>query len=111
MHLMSNISGTSKELRAFVRKNFDLLQIITGLMSRPSLPKIFVVNYVWIANNFTIDAKDLELGEIRSLAKIFGDFLDPMMSSDADELVVVDILKGLSRLSEVTDPQVLKIIS
>jgi hypothetical protein len=51
MFLFGNITGTSAELRAGMRKNFDLLQVISGIMNRGSLPKIFIKNYIWVASN------------------------------------------------------------
>lgn len=110
MFLFGNITGTSPDLRASTRNNFDLLSVISGLMNLGSLPKIFIKNYIWVATNISYDAKHLDQKDIRNLSKIFGNFLEVFKEQD-DELALQDLVKGLSKLSEISDNENIEILN
>jgi hypothetical protein len=76
MFLFGNITGTSSDLRATIRVNFDLTKLIKQLMTLSTLPKIFIKNYVWVASNLAEDSQYLEKEDIRNLIKILGEFLE-----------------------------------
>jgi hypothetical protein len=108
MFLFGNITGTSRDLRASIRANFDLTNLIIGIMSLSTLPKIFIKNYVWVASNLAMDAAELDLECIRNLVKIFGDFLE-VFKNHEDELAMSDCVKGLSKIVEVSNPTIIKV--
>lgn len=47
---------------------------------------------------------------MRNLSKIFGNFLEVFKETD-DELALLDLVKGLSKLSEITENDVINVLN
>jgi hypothetical protein len=47
---------------------------------------------------------------VKNLSKIFGNFLEVFKETD-DELALLDLVKGLSKLSEITENDVINVLN
>ena len=93
MHIFGNITGTSKFLREYVKDNFNLVEVINSIINSSSVFPIFPIalskNFVWVARNFTLDAKDLSLAEITGIVNIFSEYIEPFSKSEfMDEVAI-----------------------
>ena len=90
MHIFGNITGTSKFLRHYVRDNFNLVEVINSIITSSSIfPIALSKNFVWVARNFTLDAKDLSLAEITGIVNILSEYIEPFSKSEfMDEVAI-----------------------
>ena len=107
------MTGESVEMRELVRQNLDLPQIIADLLENASssqirIPKMFIRNYVWVANNMS-KIKLLTEIEVKNICYIFitqiGQFLQ---KNEKDENSLIDVIGGLAHISSQGNEQFIK---
>ena len=93
MFMMGNITS-SAQLRNEVRQSIDLIGSINYILTTQKvLPKMFAQNYIWIANNYSMD-EGMEPLETQGIVNIFMEFIEIFEKDvcDNDEEVLVQIV-------------------
>jgi hypothetical protein len=65
-----------------------------------------------VASNLCEDVKTLSIQTVKGICRIFYEFIEIMAQrGQGNEEILIDIVKGLSKLSAATDPDVLEAVS
>ena len=104
MFFLGNMTGSNHEMRECVRQSFDITKImadlVEGALSRQVIiPKMFISNYIWVANNLS-KLPNLSEDEVKNMCYIFIKQIGKFLKSYKDESTLIDLLEGLATLSQ-----------
>ena len=72
---------------------------------------MFARNFIWIANNYSMDEKSLNPQETLGLRNIFMEFIEAFAKDINDEETLSEIVKGLAHLAKNDSTANLKTVS
>ena len=77
---MANLLATSKDTKALIRANFDLISLMTNMIDSKNqqgqkISKEIGKNFVWVAYQMSLEGRNLTLKEVEGTAKVFYEFI------------------------------------
>jgi hypothetical protein len=96
--LVANLSGDNST-RAKTVKSINPIDPILRVLGRESkIPISFADNFIWVADNYCEEYRDLNLKQVKGLSRIFYEFLEYFYKENKTRQLQ-EITKGLSKLA------------